>query len=113
METRKVEYSRLIYREDVTPVDSHNVEGVTYYVPYDRCVSTHGGSGYAPETRWSREKDNMLICGFCGAYIKNPHLRDVGMRQRKRYAKNKEYDSLWTFVSDFFIFAQLGNRYDR
>ena len=33
------------------------------------CLSTHGGSGYAPGSYWDGDD---IICGACGQRIKNP-----------------------------------------
>jgi len=33
------------------------------------CLSTHGGSGYAPGSYWD---GGAIICGVCGARIENP-----------------------------------------
>jgi len=33
------------------------------------CLSTHGGSGYAPGSYWDGDD---IICGICGHRIENP-----------------------------------------
>lgn len=35
----------------------------------DRCLSTHGGAGYAPGSYW---RGKSIICGICGEEIINP-----------------------------------------
>jgi len=35
----------------------------------EMCMSTHGGSGYAPGSYWDGE---AIVCGICGARIENP-----------------------------------------
>lgn len=34
-----------------------------------QCLSTHGGAGYAPGSRWD---NGAIICGACGERIENP-----------------------------------------
>lgn len=34
-----------------------------------KCLSTHGGSGYAAGSYW---EDGVMICGLCGTRIANP-----------------------------------------
>jgi len=41
----------------------------TFLVKPSNCLSTHGGSGYAPGSYWN---GNAIVCGFCGTKIENP-----------------------------------------
>jgi len=34
-----------------------------------KCLSTHGGSGYAPGSYW---ENGAIVCGLCGYRIENP-----------------------------------------
>ena len=35
-----------------------------------KCISTHGGSGYAMGSYW---ENGAIVCGICGYRIENPH----------------------------------------
>ena len=40
----------------------------------EECPSTHGGAGYAPDSRY---ENGTIICGLCGLVIKKP--RPIGL----------------------------------